>query len=262
MNKQIVIIGILIIIIICLIKIILLEIKQTKYENKLFYKILLNDCLTTVKSGDLILFSDHIKVPINIIIGNNKFSHTGIVIVLNNKPYIYEIVDTTFGYNTHMDMKKFNKYIQLTPLYERVKYYAGNCYLTSLNKLLSNRQLNLLTNFINTSKDYKFINFKKWFPFMLTSMIIPKQRFCHEFIADILDKIEISSEPIKQSKVFITNKLIELCDGNIYSNPVHIIPNDLIINKNVDINKLPILNYSNRYIKTQDINNNEKYLKK
>ena len=228
-------------------------------NNKIYYKILLDDIINNVKTGDLILFSDNVKVPINVIVGNNKFSHSGIIVVINNIPHVYEIIDSRHGYTTHKKLKPFIKPVQLTPLHTRIKYFSGNCFISSLNQELSQNQINKLTNFINNNHYYTFINYNKWFPFIFSSFITPESRFCHEFIADILDKLQITSNLMSNSKINLSTELINICNGNIYSNPIHIIPNDLLIPKNININKLPELNYCNNLIESKQIVNDSKY---
>ena len=228
--------------------------------NDIHYKILLNDVLHQCKTGDLILFSSIARVPLNVITGHNKYSHTGFVVIINNKPYVYELVNTIAGYDTHKNMKDFNKPVQLNSLYDRIKYYSGNCYLASLNKEMNYKQVQLLEQFMLKNDNYTFTNYYIWFPFVFSTYTRPNERFCHEFIADILDKVQISSEPMKQNKFNLTKKMIDLCDGHIYSYPIQIIPNDLLINKNINISKLPILNFGTDFIKSKDIINNGKYM--
>ena len=214
---------------------------------------LLNDCIDKVKTGDLVLFSDNIKVPIVIMIGDRTFSHTGIVIVIDNIPYIYEIVDTINGYKSHKNLGKFKSAIQLTPLSDRIKYYAGNCYIASINNKLSPRQIELFKYIVKNGFDCQFVNYIKWWPFLFSNKLLNKKRFCHEFVAEILHKLNITSIPIKQSKIVLSKKLVSICNGDIYSLPIQIIPDDLLITDNHNINKLPILTYCNNYIKSSEL---------
>lgn len=253
MDNKIISISIIILIIIIFLRLVIPFHEDHCGNHEIHYKILLSKIIPIVKTGDIILFNDNIKIPINIIVGTNKYSHSGIIIVINNIPYIYELIDTQHGYLNHKDMPKFDKSIQLTPLYDRIKYFAGHCYLSSLNKPLNQIQISKLIQYINNSHDYEFVDYKKLFPFMFSTIIIPKKKFCHEFVADILHHLNITSIPIKQRKIFVSQKLIDMCNGDIFSYPIHIIPDDLLISKNVNINKLPKIKYCTDYIKASDI---------
>ena len=221
----------------------------------IFYKILSSNIIPLLKTGDLIFFSDNIKIPINIIAGNNYFSHSGIIVIIDNIPYVYEIVDVNIGYATHQDFKPFKKAIQLTPFVDRVKYFSGHCYIASLIKPLKQEQIDKLNKFIENDYHYKFVDFNKWAPFIVTRMKLKSERFCHEFTADILDQIDISSEPIKQKKYNITDSVVNLCDGSIYSQPIQIIPDELLLKNNIyTIHNLPKLTFCTKFVSNKLLN--------
>lgn len=63
---------------------------------------------------------------------------------------------------------------------------------------------------------------------------------CNEFIAYILDELQITNNLSKSNKRDLHKNIIELSNSNLYSNPVHIIIDNLII-KN-------LYNYNYKYI--------------
>ena len=208
--------------------------------NEYYYKILLSNVINKVKTGDLILFSDNIKVPSNSILGNNKFSHMGFIIIIDNVPYVYEMIQSG-NYRVHHKMKPFTKDIQLTKMEDRIKYYAGNMYIVSLKKPLNDIQLEKLNIFMQNDYNYKFISMNNYILSIFTKKTIHNERFCHEFVADLLYSIDITKTPFKQNKLNLTNNIVNTFNNTLYSYPIHVIPDELLINN--DIQNTPCLNY-------------------
>jgi len=126
------------------------------------------------------------------------------------------------------------------PLEDRIKYYNGNVYLASLIKPLTENQINQLN--LYKDKNYKFLNkLNAIFLFNAKNKLLGNERFCSEFISEILYNINISSIPYNSDKLKLQTAIINLCNNTIYKMPVQIIHEDLLIN-NINLN-YKTLNY-------------------
>lgn len=233
MNKIILTLVIIIIILIIIITHFIPKNSSCK-DLKIFKKILLSDVVNKIKEGDLILFSSNRYNIITRTFGNDIFSHVGIVVKINNKFYIYEMIENDYLY----PKTTYVKNIIFSPFEERITNYTGNIYISSLINRLSKNQINDLHNF--TKVNFKFI--KRWkMLFKLHSTHITKnERFCSELIGELLHILNISDIIINSKKKNLQTNIINLCNDVIYYKPVHIIPNSLLIkdirNKNNYIN--------------------------
>ena len=198
-------------------------INKTCNNYQLYKKILYNNAKHSIKNGDLVLFNSNTHNLITRTFGNSTFSHIGIIIKINNVLNVLELVKDDFVYPGN------NRYsgIIVTPLYDRITYYNGNVSIASLKQKLTNKQITQLHNFIN--KKYVFTKYQ------LSSLIMSNnnERFCSEFIAEILNELNISSIPIKQYKIYLQTAIVNLCNNTIYKYPVHIISEHTLLN-NID----------------------------
>lgn len=223
--------GVFISIIITLIGIIHFLLAPPKDWNDvtIYRKITLDNIISDIKPGDLVLFSSNKFQTITRTIGDRTFSHIGIVIMHNNELSILEIT-----WNGHVLIhQKHSKGLQINKLSDRIYSYAGNVYIASLNKNIPE-----FTNIVNQilSENYKFTESWK-LPFVIISNInLDHQRFCSEYIADILNRTNISSVPWNSKKIDLQSAIVKLCNGDVYSDPVQIIDNRLLIN-NIRDNK-------------------------
>ena len=124
------------------------------------------------------------------------------------------------------------KNIILIPLKDRIKYYRGYVYYASLLQPLSLEQENIILKHYNTK--YEFINIKNFYKLFYKNSHI---KMCSQFIANILEELNLCSKTQSYKFWSYHKKIINLCNNIIYSNPVQIIPNDLILS-NIENRKL------------------------
>lgn len=216
-------IGILISIIISLSLILKFIIVDSNWNEAIIYKkILLNTILPNIKPGDLVLFSSNKFQTTTRVVGDRVFSHIGIVIEKDNKLKILEIT-----WSGRILLHQINsKGLQISDLSDRIYSYCGNVYIASLKKPTPNFMTDV--NKI-LSEPYKFTESWK-LPFvLLTNVNLDHRRFCSEYIADILNRTNISSIPWNSKKIDLQKAIVKLCDGNIYSDPIQIIDERLLI---------------------------------
>ena len=178
---------------------------------KIYKKILYSDIISQVKSGDLIFFDHTLASIYERSFGHPQFSHIGIIIEINKEIYICDI---------KCYHKNKIKSINLVPIYEKIYNFNGYVYIVSLKTSLNKNQLTKLktiidTNNINYSSKYKII-YNIW---------------CNEFIAYILDELQITNNLSKSTKTELSKNIINLSNSDLYYNPVHIIIDNLIIKK-------------------------------
>jgi hypothetical protein len=225
MNKLNIYLSIIIIILIYIIYLFFPN-NNTKCNNyKLYKKILLNNAINNIKPGDLLLFSSNKYSIITRTFGNSIFSHIGIVTIINNKLYSLEMVENDYVYPGNIK----HTGIIIIPIEDRIKYYNGDVYLASLIKPLNKNQINKLN--LYKDKNYKFLNrLNAIFLFNAKNKLLGNERFCSEFISEILHNINISSIPYNSDKLKLQTAIVNLCNDTIYKLPVQIIHEDLLIN--------------------------------
>ena len=204
---------------------------SSDYKNhRIYKKILFSNLKPYVKSGDLLFFSyinSDVRTRSWI---NNRFPHVGMIIVVNGEPFIIEIIDK------YVMKPKQSEYVSgliLTPIFDRIVNYSGSVYYSSLKTPLSKEQNNILKDYIKNIDIYKYNKISSIVYSLLThsKKLDNYNRFCTEFIAEVLDKLDISSKPVNSSKLNLPNELFKLTDGIIYTNPIHILCDGLIVNK-------------------------------
>ena len=212
---------------------------KSNCDNYIIYKkILYSNVKNELKSGDLIFFDHNLtSIPIRTL-SHRQFSHMGIVIKINGILYSYELNTDDLKYD--MFDNKYN--VKLVPLYKRLSNYCGDVFIASLKQTLSKEQEQFFISIIN-NKRYVFLPpFKIFIAFLLNSNYIYKnEKICTEFIAEILDELQITNNIKKSKKKDLANDIINLSNGNIYYNPIHIIIDDLII-KNLDFTEYKYYN--------------------
>lgn len=204
---------------------------------KIYKKILYSDIISQVKSGDLVFFDNTLTSIYERTFGHPQFSHVGIIIEINKEIYI---CDLNFD-NIFINNKKIiKKGINIVPFYDRIYNYNGYVYISSLNKTLNENQIKklkfIIDNNINFLSTYKIL----YSYIRNTNYIDKNEMLCNEFIAYILDELQITNNLSKSNKRDLHKNIIELSNSNLYSNPVHIIIDNLII-KN-------LYNYNYKYI--------------
>lgn len=214
--------------------IIIFNLYKTDYNDnnnyRVYKKILYSNLKPYLKSGDLLFFSStnaSIKTRSWI---NSRFAHVGMIIKINNKLYVIELV----GNDEIRPLQPSPiSGIIVNPLFTRIVNYSGSVYYSSLNLNLSKEKEQQLKEYIKYSDKYKYNETKKILYSLLThsKKLDTYNRFCTEFIAEILDNLDISSKPLNSSKLNLPNEIFKLTDGKIYTNPIHILCDGLMVNK-------------------------------
>ena len=116
-------------------------------DNKRIYKkILYSNIKKYLKTGDLLFFNfkdANIKYRT---FSNNRFSHVGMVYNYNDTFYVIELVNSDL---IEPKNKKTISNANLTILEDRIKYYSGDVYYSSLIKPLSQSQIYTLDKILN-----------------------------------------------------------------------------------------------------------------
>lgn len=236
MNKINLILATIIIILLYIIYLFIPDDNKKCSDFSLYKKILLNNIIKDIKPGDLLLFSSNNYHIITRTFGNSKFSHIAIVTKIDNKLYTLEMVQDDYVYPGN---KQHSGLITI-PLEDRIQYYNGNVFIASLINPLTEDQINKLN--LYKDKNYKFLN--KWNAILLfnaKNKVLGNERFCSEFISEILYNINISSIPYNSNKLKVQTAIINLCNNIIYKNPIQIIHEKLLID-NIQ-NNYKALNY-------------------
>lgn len=187
-------------------------------DYPIYKKILFSDLIKNAKSGDLLLFSNSRCNVITRTFGNPYYSHIGIIVKKNNKLFSLELVKDDNVY------PKKNRYKGLIciPLDDRILYYSGYVYHCKLNKKLDNIQENKLIEYTNKKIKYSYT------------------QVCSFWLANVLEDLNIRKNLNSWKFWNIHNNIIKMCNNTIYSNPILIVHDKLLI-KNTNDNKL--MNY-------------------
>lgn len=205
-------------------------------NKKFIYQyILYNKIKNDLKSGDLLLFSNLNYSIIPRTIGHPTFSHIGIVVKYNNELYSLEMINNDFIYPGESPLQN----IILIPLYDRIRFYSGYVYISSLLTPLSKDKENILYSYYNRNIQFLTktdILFKFLYIFKKNS----NKQMCSQYIANILEDLDILQN-IKHYEFWnYHKKIINLCNNTIYRHPIQIIPNNLLVN---NISECKIINY-------------------
>lgn len=206
--------------------------------HRIYKKILFSNLDKYLKSGDLLLFSSsNVDIKTRSWI-NSRFAHMGMVVKYNHKKYVIEMLNSDLMYPTQT-IPKSN--MTITPLFDRVANYAGSVYYSSLNTPLTKQQEDILiSDYLSISNKYKYkYNKQSNIIYSLlthSNKLDGNNRFCTEFIADIVNVLGIASEPVNATKFNIPNEMFKLTDGIIYTNPIHILCDNLMITSLDDSN--------------------------
>lgn len=185
--------------------------KDFPIYNKILLSNIINDC----KSGDLLLFSNIRCNVLTRTIGNPYFSHIGIIIKKMNILYVLELVLNDHIYPNQPKQQN----LILTPLNDRIRYYSGYIfYCKLLNRLSIDKEQQLL-NISNIHQKFSPLN------------------NCGYFIGKTLEDLQIATNIISSKFWTIHNNIVNLCDDTIYTIPINIISDELLIN-NINNNKL------------------------
>lgn len=204
---------------------------------KIYKKILYSDIISEVKSGDLVFFDHTLTSIYERSFGHPQFSHIGIIVEINKEIYICDLNHDNIFINNKKIIKKG---INIVPFYDRIYNYNGYVYISSLNKTLNENQIKKLKIIIDNNIDF-LSTYKILYSYIRNTNYIHKnEMLCNEFIAYILDELQITNNLSKSTKKELSKNIIELSNSDLYSNPVHIIIDNLII-KN-------LYNYNYNYI--------------
>lgn len=204
-------------------------------DKKNIYQYITYDNLeSNIKSGDLLLFSNMNYNFITRTFGNPAFSHIGLVVQKNNKLYSLEMVK----FDWILPSKPRMEGIILIPLKERIKNYSGYVYHASLLKSLTPKQEENLYNY--SQKGYEFLQIKHLYKFFSIFTKKSNIKMCSQFTANILEDLNILPTMNRFKFWEYHRKIINLCDEKTYSQPVQVIPNELLIN---NISERKVINY-------------------
>jgi hypothetical protein len=187
------------------------------------------DIKDTLKQGDIILFSAYSFEISTRLLGDQSYSHIGMVIEDENKLYSLEMVDG--DYILPGEQLSYN--IIKTPLYERIANYGGYVFISSkreINTYEENDKIKKISN-----RQYKFSTKSEQIKTILFNKNYKNNKFCSEYIAEILTELNIIDSN-NTSKRNIHSEIIKLCGGKIYMDPIRIIT-DLQYTTNLSNNK-------------------------
>ena len=196
-------------------------------EKNIRKKMLYSDLKPYFKSGDLIFFSFINASILTRSWINSRFPHVGMVIKYNDELFIIELVDDD-------DIKprdKRHRGVLLNPLFERISEYAGSVYYSSLKSKLSAKNEKILKDYAANREVYNYTDTSQIIYSLLTfsKKLDKNNRFCTEYIAELLDALEISSKPINSSKIALPSEIFNLANGSVYTDPLHILCDNLMI---------------------------------
>jgi hypothetical protein len=252
LNGVIILIAIIIILLVVIIFAFFIFYREHKYYTKYEYarnlkSMLLSENYHNLKSGDIILYKANAVQLEHVIFTHSFFTHTGMIIKYNNKLYITESnppneeyvpanTDKLYTLNPvkkYIIGKKIKSGASIIPLFDRIKYFPGDCYLMSLNKPLSKeKESELLYWVFDSGKKISYPKYKQLFTIFLKEKIGFRKsttiQHCFEYIAYLLDRLKITNNIHTYDLINICNKISQLWkkklnNGYIYEPPVKII---------------------------------------
>ena len=227
------ILSLLIVLIFYIFSLFNVDVDYTCNGYRIYKKILYSDIIKQIKSGDLVFFDNELITIYERTFGHPQFSHIGIIIEIDNIFYVYDINPINVIIKDKLVVKSG---INLIPLYDRIYNYNGHVFICSLNNKLTEAQLlkfkNLIVQFSNFNflSDYKFVRL-----YLLDeNKIYPNELMCVELVSIILDELNITNNISKSNKRSLFKNVLNLSidnNCNLYSNPMHVIIDSLIIDK-------------------------------
>ena len=188
---------------VCFILLIILLLKNIYYSFIMYkYKYInINNCLNIIDTGDLVLFKCDIETNEDKLIQlNSYFSHCGMVVVIDGKKYILEMLRQ----GNHDNLNKYISDVNLFDFKKRVKKYKGKVYLV---KCITQNSINYKNKIIENIN--KYINYKYDMDFIinhiksklnLNNNTNNTDMFCSEFHYHILSESGLV-KPIKNKKI-------------------------------------------------------------
>ena len=202
---------------ICFILLIILLTKNIYYSFIRYkYKYInINNCLNIIDTGDLVLFRCNIETNEDKLIQlNSYFSHCGMVVVINGKKYILEMIRQ----GNHDNLNKYSSNVNLFDFKKRVQKYQGKVYLVKCITQNSINYKNKIIENINKYIDYKydidFITNHIKSRFNLNNNTNNTHMFCSEFHYHILSESGLV-KPIRNKKIMTPLDIFNL---SIYNN--------------------------------------------
>ncbi len=115
----------------------------------------LSDMLTQAKTGDIILMKQDNFLSTAYM---NYYTHVGLIVVINSKPYIFEAWMHGFGGGPIIKPNQEKQEIFLIPLKERLEMFDGACYFSALQDQPTPEGYNKLRKFILEALNHYHFN--------------------------------------------------------------------------------------------------------
>ena len=193
------------------------------YNTRQIYKcITYKDIQKDIKSGDILLFSSYDYSLITRTCGHLVFSHIGIVVKYKQQLYSLELTHQESIYPN----QKPTTGLVFIPLKDRITYYQGYVYLASLLTPLTKKQNIKLYNY--SKQNYKFLDSLSFSSIFNSKS---KSQICSQFIYNILKDLNIILSNDSERMWTYMRSIIKQCNNTLFSYPIQIISNDLLINK-------------------------------
>ena len=172
-----------------------------KYHLVRHKRVCLTKQISTLKSGDIILFIAHTHGFTNSLFTWDLYSHAGIVVEIDNELYLSEsTVDSLPDATEGELMLPYSS--QINPLYRRLKYYPGMKFLMQLKQPLTPEQESILQERAKLYVPYPSII--QMFKAILNFPVHLKARHCMQHVAWLLDEINLTPVyQLKKGKTFL-----------------------------------------------------------
>lgn len=182
---------------------------KTKCKDLILYnKILLSNVIKEVKSGDLLLFSNYKYKVVSRTLGNPSFGHLGMVMMKDGIPYSIELVYNDIIFPGQPKQRN----VIINKLEDRINAYSGYIFHSKLVNDLNDMQKIKL---IELSKQHVTYNLSNQ---------------CGSYIANLIEELGIAENIYTKKFWKIHNNIINLTKNNVYSHPIQIISDNLLIN--------------------------------
>lgn len=206
-----------------------------KSKHVKFKYIDIDNLYNYINTGDLIFFSSNQYNIKSRILFNNKFSHIGFVININNNKYIIDMLNNDYVFTSKSPYSNIN----IFDLKYRIEQYAGYCYYAKYNKIFTEQQYAKLLNILKYRNNITYTtSLIKNLSKLIFNNKYKDNMVCIEYVAYLLTNLDIYNCNNIHKKNLM-DRIIKLCDGNLYNIPIRLLSKTNLIVSN------QILNYCN-----------------